>query len=105
MQAGKLRHRITLEAPNESVTSGEPSIPWPVQATVWGSMEGLSGTSRSGITAEAGVRFRIRYRSDITPRWRVGLEGTARKFQIVVPPMDPDGRGRELILVTQELIA
>lgn len=104
MQAGKLRHRLTLEAPNETVTTGEPSIPWPVQATVWGSMEGFGGTDRAGLVAETAIRFRIRYRAGVTPRWRVGLVGTSRKFQIV-SAVDPDGRRRELLLVTQELIA
>lgn len=105
MQAGKLRHRLTLEAPGETLASGEPTIPWTTQATVWGSMEGLSGTSRTGITAESGVRFRIRYRSDITARWRIGLSGTSRKFQLVSPPIDEEGRRRDLVLVTQEQFA
>ena len=104
MQAGKLRNRLTLEAPGETVSAGEPTIPWTVKATVWGEWEGLSGTNRSGIVAEASYRGRIRYRSDITPRWRVGLAGTSRKFQ-VLSVVDPDGRRRELVIVAQELIA
>lgn len=103
MRAGELRERITLEAPGETVTAGEPTIPWTIQATVWAKTEGLSGTDGIGITAEAGYRFTIRHRSDVTPRWRVGLDGTSRKFQII-SAVDSDGRRRELVLVTQELI-
>lgn len=105
MQAGKLRHRLTLEEPNESTNTGDAVIPWNVRATVWGAMEGLSGTTRTGIAAESGVRFRIRYRSDITARWRVGLNGTSRKFLLVSPPIDEEGRRRELVLITQEKLA
>ena len=101
MQAGKLRHRLTLEAPSETVSTGEPTVPWPVQATVWGSMEGLSGSDRTGIVSETSYRFKIRYRSDITPRWRIGLSGTERKFQIF-SLVDPDGRRREQVIVAQE---
>lgn len=104
MNIGRLRHRITLEAPEETITAGEPTIPWTLKATVWGEMEGLSGSDRTGLVAETAVRFRIRHRSDITPRWRVGIEGTSRKFQIV-SVVDPNGRKEELLLVTQELIA
>lgn len=104
MRAGELRERLTLEAPEETVTAGEPTIPWTLKATVWGQMEGLSGSDRTGLVAETAVRFRIRHRSDITPRWRVGIEGTSRKFQII-SAVDPDGRRRELVLTTQELIA
>lgn len=104
MEAGKLRHRLTLEEPAQTVAAGEPSIPWTIRATVWGSWEGLSGTNRSGIVAETANRFTIRYRANLTPRWRIGLAGTARKFQIL-SVVDPDGRRKELTIVAQELIA
>lgn len=104
MRAGNLRHRITLEAPAETVTSGVASVPWPVQATVWADWQGLSGADTTGLVAETANRFRIRYRSDITPRWRIGLADTPRKFQIV-SVVDPDGRQNEQIIIAQELLA
>jgi SPP1 family predicted phage head-tail adaptor len=99
-----MRHMVTLEKPTEAVTSGEPSVPWPVQATVWAQMEGLSGSDRTGIVSETSFRFRIRHRADITPRWRLGLVGTVRKFQIF-SLVDPDGRRREQIIIAQEMTA
>lgn len=101
MKAGSLRHRVTLEAPTETVSSGEASIPWPVQATVWASVEGLTGTNRSGLMAEAEYRIRIRYRSDVSPRWRIG-QGTKKLG--IISAIDPDGRRRELVIMARELI-
>lgn len=103
IQAGKLRHRLTLEEPAETVSAGEATVPWPTRAEVWGAMEGLTGTNRGGVTAEVEYRIRIRYRSDITPRWRVGLKGTDRKFGLL-SVIDPEGRKRELVLLARELI-
>lgn len=103
MRAGELRHRVTLEAPAETVTSGEATVPWPVRATVWAAMEGLTGTDRGGLTAEAEYRFKIRYRSDVVPQWRVGLVGTSRKFGML-SVVDPDGRRRELVIIARELL-
>lgn len=102
-QAGKLRHRLTLEEPAETVSDGEASVPWPVRATVWGSMQGLTGVNRGGITAEVEYRIGIRYRSDVTPRWRIGFPGETRKLGIV-SVIDPDGRRRELTILARELI-
>lgn len=101
---GTKHHLVTLEAPSETVTAGKPSIPWPVQATVWAAWQGLSGADRTGLAAETANRFTIWYRADVNPRWRVGLVGTTRKFQIV-SVVDPDGRRIELTIVAQELIA
>lgn len=103
MRAGDLNRQVTLEAPSDSVAAGEATLTWPVQATVWARMEGLSGLDRSGLTAEVEYRFRLRYRSDVTPRWRLGLVGTTRKFG-VVSAIDPDGRRTELVILARELI-
>lgn len=104
MRIGELRQRLTLEAPSETVTAGEASVPWPVQATVWGSMQGLTGTDRGGLTAEVEYRIRIRYRADVSPRWRIGRPNSSRKFGII-SAIDPDGRRRELVILAREMIA
>lgn len=105
-RVGTKNRRVTLEAPGETISSGEPTIPWTVQATVWAEMEGLSGSDRTGIVSETSYRFTIWYRSDITPRWRLGLSGSnpPRKFQIF-SLVDPDGRRDEQVIIAQEMIA
>lgn len=101
--AGTLNVPLTLEAPSETVVSQHGTPDWPIQATVWGRMEGLGGTNGGALVADAAYRFRLRYRSDVKPQWRVGLVGTNRKFPIVAV-QDPDGRRRELVILAQEKI-
>jgi len=98
MQAGKLRHRFTLERPND--TSGSP-----VHAeltTIWGSLVGLSGIESPAIQANADHRIGIRFRADLTVRDRLRLD--TRVFEITSPPIDPDGRRRELELLVREQV-
>lgn len=101
--AGVLNTQLTLEAPSETVATQHGTPNWRVQATVWGSMEGLSGTNGGALIADAAYRFRIRHRSDVKPTWRVGLSGTNRKFPII-SVLDPDGRSRELVIIAREPI-
>src|SRR6267378_6321330 len=93
--AGALNTAITLESPAE--TGGDAVVTWAVAATVWAEKLGLGGAEQSGIDASADYRFRLRFRDDITPRWRIGLVGYSRWFQIV-SIIDPDGRNRELLI-------
>ena len=98
MQAGKLRYRFTLERPND--TSGSP-----VHAdvtTIWGGLEGLSGIESPAIQSSADHRIAIRYRADLTVRDRLRLD--TRVFEITSPPIDPDGRRRELELLVRESV-
>lgn len=98
---GALRQRLTLEAPAETVASGEVANLWTNQGVVWAEMVGLTGLNRSGLTAEAEWRFRIRYRADMTPRWRLRL---GRQTFGIISAVDPDGLGRELVILAREII-
>jgi len=99
---GALRYRVTLEEPSNVVVNGNATIVWTVRATVWASFE--ADTSREArLTGEATYRIGLRYRGDVTARWRVGL-GASRKFTIVAPPQDPDGRRRELHVLATEIL-
>lgn len=104
LRAGQLNHLFTLEEPTESVAAGEATVVWTVKGTAYGSLEADRG-SEDRVTAQLGYLVTLRYRSDITARWRLGLKGTARKFQITAPPMDPDGRRRELQVRAIEVLA
>lgn len=103
-RAGARDVLVTLQAPSETVSGGNASIPYPTQGTAWMRMEGLSGTNRAGLTAEAGYRFTTDYRSDITPRWQLAFGSPLRTFQIV-SAVDPDGLHRDLTIFAQEILA
>ena len=96
MKAGKLRQRITLQA--KAVTRdamGGEVITWPDQATIWASAEPLRGREffvAQQEQSEITIRFRIRYRTDVTTAWRVVWE--TRVYDIV-QIIDPEGMHRE----------
>lgn len=75
MRAGELRHRLTIK--QKSVVRddyGQETITWTTFATVWGSVEPLSGdTYIAGQQLEAAVdtRIRIRYLSGVVPTMEV----------------------------------
>ena len=76
MRAGKLRHRVTLQAPGltQDPVSGEMVPGWTDFASVWASIEPLS--ARDFIAAQAGqskitARIVVRYREGILPTMRI----------------------------------
>lgn len=106
MQAGALRHRLTLETPNTTADSfgEETEAPYTTLATVWGSIEPLSGNERlrmQQVQAEVTHRVRIRYRSGVTPELRVKF-GT-RYFNIL-SVTNWEERNRELEIMCKELV-
>jgi SPP1 family predicted phage head-tail adaptor len=105
MQAGRLRHQVTLETQSTILdTFGEESNAWTATATVWASIEPISGRERllaSGTQADITHRIRMRYRSGVAPRMRVTF-GT-RHFDIV-SVANREERNRELELMCQELV-
>ena len=101
LAAGTLGHRITLQEPTETrgAAYGDVQKAWADVATVWAAFEPLSGRElllAQQVNSEITVRFRIRYRADVTAKWRVLLG--ARVFQIAAPPIDVNGAGVELHL-------
>jgi head-tail adaptor len=103
--SGTLDRRLTIDSPSE--TAGDAVVTWTTDATIWGSMRFLSGIERSGLVAEGAYAFVVRYRADwptmLTPRKRLGLSGTTRKFGILGVG-DPDGRKEQLVITAQELV-
>jgi len=106
MQAGKLRHRVTIQQKSVTQNSyGEEIVTWAELATVWASVEDLSGRefyeARQVPAAEVTTRVRIRYRSDVEPTMRIVHGG--RTLEIVFV-LDPEGRRRETVLMCRELV-
>lgn len=104
MRASDLDYRVTVELPGQTVTSGNAQPTSPVQDTAWAKMEGIGGTF-PGLTMEADYRFTLRYRTDITPRHQLGLSGTSRKFKILRPPQDEDGRRESVVIYAKEILS
>lgn len=89
---------VTIEQPSE--TAGDAIVTWTTIATVQAQLEGVTG-NELGLVAEADYRILMAYRTDITPKMRIGL-GT-RKFAIVVPPL-PDPKRQMLTIFARELV-
>lgn len=104
MRAGRLRHRLELQRAVETRNEyGEVVLTWSTVATVWGSVEPLQGREyqlAKQTQAETMTRFRIRYRSDVRPSWRVAWSG--RHYDIA--DAQPDERRIELHLMCVDVV-
>ena len=103
MRAGMLHHRVTLQRFQQGQDAyGGPVETWEDVATVWASLEAMSGReffASQQAQSEVTQRIRIRYRPDVTADMRVIHNG--KVFNIVAPL--PDNRGRELVLMCREV--
>lgn len=84
MEAGKLRHRVTIQQPAEtqSTSSGAISTTWTPFASLWASIEPLSAREFVASQAEQSkisTRITIRRIAGITPKMRV-LHGYSGKI-------------------------
>ena len=72
-EIGALDRRVTLQSFTEP-TGGDPTGAYADAATVWAERLDARGARRfvaSGSVAEATQAYRIRYRADVDPTWRV----------------------------------
>lgn len=94
MRSGKLRHRVTLQrfVKTQDPTTGLIRTEWADVATVWASVEPLSGRDFIAARAqqsEISARVVIRYREGIDSTMRVLHRG--RIYSIEGPPL-PDAK-------------
>jgi len=105
MQAGKLRHKVTLKTGGESQDEyGEVTYTWSTQATLWASIEPLRGREllhAQEVNAELSHRVRCRYNSNVDVADRIAF-GT-RTLEIV-SVINPRERGAELELFCKEIL-
>ena len=77
MKIGDMRHRITFQQPQKTPDGYKGhTVKWQVVATVWASVEPLSGREyfySHQIKAQATHRVKTRYRADITTKMRIKL--------------------------------
>lgn len=95
---GRLRHRVTIEALGARTPDGEGGYtqPWATFKTVRAEYEPFSGSEQMEamqMQGSATGRFRIWYRSDVTPDMRIRMGD--RLFAIIAPPSSP-GEKREI---------
>ncbi len=101
LNAGQLDQQLTLQAPTTTEDSlGQRVGDWSTVAVVWGSAAPLRGRELMAAAAgqsEATVRFRIRWRADVTRAWRVLWRGVA--YAIESDPIDVHGQRTALELM------
>lgn len=101
MRAGRMRHRVTIQAPGLAPASeyGDQATTWADVATVWAEVKPLSGRelfAAQAVQGEATVKVTMRYRADLTTAMRL-LHGSTIYDIHHVPPVA--GRENEMILL------
>lgn len=104
MHTGRLRHRITIQrtVETQSGTGAATVFSWLTIATVWASVNDLSGREliqADAAAVEATVRVRLRYTDDVTALCRI-LHGD-RTLEIV-HVNNVQGRQKEYELLCRE---
>jgi SPP1 family predicted phage head-tail adaptor len=103
MEAGKLRHNITIQQKAIGVDAfGGPTETWTDVVSVWASVEPLQGRELANaqtVNAETTTRITMRYRPWVIPANRIIFEGKFYNIQSVV---DPGMQHRELIILASE---
>ena len=105
MQAGKLRHVVTIQTASESQDSfGEPIKTWGSNSTAWASIQPLSGRellTAQQYYAEATHRVIMRHSTAITPAVRLKF-GT--RYLQVNSVSDRDERGEQVECICTEVV-
>lgn len=106
MRAGRLRRRVTIQSQSTSRdAAGQPVDTWTDVATVWAAVEDVQGREiiRGGgaVTAHVTTTVRMRHRTDIDTGMRI-VDGS-RILLVAAPPIDLDGRRREIEVLCQEV--
>lgn len=103
MQSGLLRKRITLQQrSSEQDSYGQPLTTWSDVATVWASVEPLSGRelmAAEAVQSEVTHQVVMRYRPGVTAKLRVAYGSKIFDIQNV---LDENERHRMLTLLCTE---
>ena len=103
MRAGTMK-RVIIQEPNESrdATYNEPVASWSNVATTYAARRVLSQRERfqgEAHTSTVDTEWTFRYRSPFDPRWRI-KEVKSGELHDIQAVHDPDGRRRELVVLT-----
>lgn len=103
--AGRLRHRIVIQSPTETINSyGEREQTWATFATVWASIEPMRGRElleAQQINAELSVKIRIRYLASVKPKYRISWDSRTFEINSIA---NIEERDREIELMCTELV-
>jgi SPP1 family predicted phage head-tail adaptor len=111
---GQREHRIEFLKPiaGEVDAYNEPKITYEPFGQAWAAIEDLSGSEllrAQEVQSEISVRVTVLFLDapiGLANTWRiqtrVGLPGGPRILELASPPIDPDGRRRELQLLCKE---
>lgn len=101
MRAGSLRHRIVIEVATATRdATGEPIETWSTFAEVYASrvdLAGREGFLAQQVKATVSTKFRVRPVDGLKAKMRIRSDGEVYDIESI---QDPDGRGRELIILT-----
>lgn len=103
MQAGRLRHRVTIQNAVEARNAyGEAIKTWSTVATVYASVEPIRGREMfdaEQVQSEVTHRVRLRYRPGLTSQMRLLFNGRMFEIQTVI---NVNERNREVQLMCKE---
>jgi SPP1 family predicted phage head-tail adaptor len=104
VRAGQLRHQIQIYAPVDAIDSfGDDELQYQLMATVWGSIEPLSGRDlwyANQIRADATNKITLRYTSQISSAHRLVWNGRVYEPG---PQLSTQERGYELTVLCTEI--
>lgn len=110
MQAGTLRHRVTLQRFEQGQDAyggvlqdayGGPVETWADVATCWAAVDALSGReffATRQVQSEVSHKITLRHRSGVTPEMRVLFGGKVFGIEAVLP----DSKSTRLVLMCKE---
>ncbi len=105
IEAGKIRHRVTIRQPSNTATDGYESDTYSDLATVWMSIEPLKGRelleARAQLSSQS-FRLRMRYRSGITVRHQLLWNSETYRIESI---SNPEGRNIKLVLLATVILA
>lgn len=107
MQSGRLFNQVMIQSYTATrASNGEEVKSWSTVATVWASVEPLSGRellAARDVRADVTTRIRIRYRTGITPKMRAIMGSATYEISEVI---DRKMQHRDLeLLCTAQAIA
>lgn len=107
MEAGKLRHRVTIQ--DKTVTQdayGAEVITWTTVATVWAAVEPLAGREfleGRALDAEVSTRIRIRYRTGLVMHPEMRVVWGSHTYDVAAV-IEKRSERREIHLMGQEVL-
>lgn len=102
-QTGKLDKKITLQSYGKTNNSGQLEIVYADAAEVWAeiiSRRGNEAFESARTNAHRIIRVRIRYRADVTLKWRIVWEGQTYN----ITDLDPTQRRSGALWMTCEAV-